>query len=175
MVQKRPLLVAVSRIRVRRSLVRGVATAGLACWVLLGPMTTRAEAGVPILVGSGTYIVRVGPLPADLATRIRKETGKEMALGYKYSYRSLFLLDLWTWNGEYCLYQANSYIPVTLAQATEFMKGTGKTIEPPFQYRYPLGLLFLGALACFMLVTLAVRTLLAKLRPVEEATSFAGR
>jgi hypothetical protein len=67
-------------------------------------------------------------------------------VGYKYSYWGVFWVDLWTWGGEYCVYEGDRYLPIPPAEAARL---TGKPVNElgtPFLYRFPPGWFILGPL-----------------------------
>jgi hypothetical protein len=105
---------------------------------------TRASAGV-ILITHGDTIKHLGDI-ADPQARadIRKETGKDLAVGFKYSYFGVFWIDLWTWGGEYCVYEGNNYKEVPPTVAAALMGKSESDLGKPFLYRFPLGLLIIG-------------------------------
>jgi len=109
--------------------------------VLFSP--SRASAGV-ILITHGDTIKPLGDLRSDLKDALRKATGKNLSVGFKYSSFGVFWLDLWTWGGEYCLYEGNNYEPIPLATAALLTGKSEDELGKPFFYRFPLGLLIIG-------------------------------
>jgi hypothetical protein len=77
----------------------------------------------------------------------------DFKVGYKYSYAGVFWLDIWTWDGEFCVYKGGglmddtSYVSIDKATAAELMGKTEDQIGIPFVYRFPLLLLILGGVA----------------------------
>ncbi len=69
----------------------------------------------------------------------------QVKVGFFYKYAGLFWLDFWNWSGEYCMYQGNSFKPITKEEAEQIL---GKSVSSPLNYKLPYGLtLLLGFLA----------------------------
>src|SRR5262249_39837892 len=96
----------------------------------------------------------------------RQATGKNPAVGFKYSYFGVFWLDLWTWGGEYCLYEGDNYSPIPLAMAAGLTGKSEDELTKPFLYRYPLGLLIIAG--CVLVFTPMAMINKAKQRRVQR-------
>lgn len=109
----------------------------------------RAEAKVPFLITYGDSISELAPLPTEKKEALEKLTRPGTAVGYKYSYFGLFFLDLWTWGGEYCLFQGKSFWSLKPEQASDLLGVPVEKLPKPLFYRVPplLALLVLGVLA----------------------------
>jgi hypothetical protein len=118
----------------------------LAGVLLFSPSQASA---VPILITSGEQFSYLGEVPAELKAAIRADTKADPAVGYKYSHFGIFWLALWTWDGDYCLYQGNKYWKLTPAQAAILLKKPEAELSKPFWYRFPPGLLVVGGLVAF--------------------------
>jgi hypothetical protein len=140
-------LTVLNRVWTRYSLF---GTVGL--WVCLASATGQvAEAKGIVLITRGDSIAHVGDLPAATAAQIRQEIGKDLAVGFKYSYAGVFWLDFWTWGGEYCLFEDMNYDPLTPDKAAELLGISTSQLGRPWQYNYPLGLIILIAIGVIAL------------------------
>ena len=72
--------------------------------------------------------------------------GQSQDVGYKYSHVAMLGLNFWAWDGTYCVYQKyeKKYVPISSAEAAHLLGRDEKDLRPPFEYRYPLGLLIFG-------------------------------
>jgi hypothetical protein len=72
--------------------------------------------------------------------------GQSQDVGYKYSHVAMLGLNLWAWDGTYCVYQRyeKKFVPISTAQAAQLLGKAEADLRPPFEYRYPLGLLIFG-------------------------------
>jgi hypothetical protein len=73
-------------------------------------------------------------------------------VGFKFSYFGVFWLDLWTWDGEYCLFHDKEYWPVPKATAAALLDRPEEELTPPLAYTYPSLLLILAACLALFLV-----------------------
>jgi hypothetical protein len=72
--------------------------------------------------------------------------GQSQDVGYKYSHVAVLGLNLWAWDGTYCVYQRyeKKYVPISKAQAAQLLGKAEGDLWPPFEYRCPLGLFIFG-------------------------------
>ena len=110
----------------------------LAAAALLSPAPVKA---VAILITHGDSIAHIGDLPPQI-----RQNGGPSKVGYKYSYWGVFWINLWTWGGEYCVYDGDRYAPIQSAQAAELLGKPERSLGVPFLYRVPLGWLIFGPL-----------------------------
>jgi hypothetical protein len=98
--------------------------------------------------------------------------GQSQDVGYKYSHVALLGLNLWAWDGTYCVYQRfeRKYVPITTAQAAELLGKHEEDLQPPFEYRCPLGLFIFGPFLVLGTVLWA-RDALAKHHPAEPGST----
>lgn len=111
---------------------------------IVGLLVLAAEApakGV-ILITHGDTIAQLGDLSAQLGN-----PDSTVKVGFKSSYAGLFWIDLWTWGGEFCLYQDNTYQPIDRREAAALLGKTEDELQEPLLYRFPLGLMLLAGLA----------------------------
>jgi hypothetical protein len=108
----------------------------------------RASAGGIILITSGDTVNHVGAIHnTQIHAALRAGGWTNPAVGFKYDYFGIFWLDLWTWGGDYCVFEGKKYSPITASQAAELMGVPESELGKPFLYRFPLGLLILVGIA----------------------------
>ncbi len=132
------------------------------------PMVSFAAAALfaePAQAGRGLLLITHGDAikhVADLSPEMAKFASEEMGhdgvkLGYKYDHFGLFWLDLWTWDGEYCLYAGDTYWSLPPDAAAQIMEQPVESLGTPFLYKFPLGLMILlglgGAFAAYTVLT----------------------
>ncbi len=128
----------------RRSLSLVLPALALATVTLSAPQ--EAEAKGIMIITHGEAVLHYADLDADIREGLKTETGHELKVGYLYSNFGLFWLDLWTWGGEYCLYEGDDVLRVTPEQAAEVLKTTPDKLGKPLLFTFPLGLLILFGL-----------------------------
>jgi len=65
-------------------------------------------------------------------------------VGYKSGYFGVFWIDLWTWGGEYCLYEGDRYRTISPSEAARLVRKKESELGIPFLYQVPLGWLIFG-------------------------------
>lgn len=125
----------------RPLLPRGLALA-VAALFFLNP--GRASAKL-ILITWGDTINHLGEINNPVYQKTLRNEGRAKlpAVGFKYTSFGIFWLDLWTWSGEYCLFEDKTYQPIPASLAADLMGVPESSLSKPFLYRYPLGLLIL--------------------------------
>jgi hypothetical protein len=113
------------------------ATTLLAC-VVFWPAQARAGA---VLITRGETIKHLGDAVAPKGQQLGA-----LKIGYKYGYWGVFWIDLWTWGGQYCVYEDKRYQPIEVAEAAGLLGKPADALSPPFLYRVPLGWLIFGPL-----------------------------
>lgn len=119
---------------------------GLVLLLLYFPPTVKAD----FLITYGETVNFAG----DLA----KSTNTKQKVGFKYSYFGFFWLDLWTWDGSYCIYEPTSIISHKIFKVIDLQEAariTGKNeseFGKPFLYKYPLGLFLIIIVGLFGLI-----------------------
>ncbi len=84
---------------------------------------------------------------------------QEPSIGYVHSrFGVLWIFDIWSWDGEYCTYDEDSYTLLTREQAAEILDVPVAEVNPPASYRYPLGLVVLIVLAVGITIKSLIRT-----------------
>jgi hypothetical protein len=96
------------------------------------PVSARADLNTTgaVLITWGDTIKHVGDAPGA-------------KVGFRYSYWGIFWLDLWTWGGEFCIYDGDRYKPISEAEAERLLNHTP---SKPIFYTFPPGLLIFGPL-----------------------------
>src|SRR5947209_20527947 len=65
-----------------------------------------------VLVTQGDTISHLGDCPPqEIPGKPWERPRRCSRVGYKYCYWGAFWLDLWTWGGEYCLYDGKMWVP----------------------------------------------------------------
>ena len=101
----------------------------------------------------GETVFNVGTISAK-----ENQNKENYMVGYKFSYAGLFWIDLWTWGGEYCVYEHtlwSGYKVKKIINKTDAAMLMGKNesdIKPPLLFRWPLGLVLSVSLIGFGLL-----------------------
>ncbi len=113
----------------------------LACFAT--PDAAAARRGIPFVHWGEEIDVLHDPAPDDADTHVK--------IGYYYNrFGVLWILDIWSWGGTYCLYEGNTYEPITKEMAEGL---AGKKLSPSSEYRYPLGLIVIVAIVALVVVS----------------------
>lgn len=118
-----------------------------------GTAEARRGAGF-VVINTGDAIIHIKDLPKDksLDTSLiedRPTFGRSHVfdkLGYRHERFGVFWFDLWRWDGEFVLYDGDTYISISDEMADEL----GGSV--PWRYHVPDGLLILVAVAYFVLI-----------------------
>lgn len=113
---------------------------------MLGACPSRAAAA-PILITHGDTISDMGTVPPELRAAKMPAT----RVGFKYSYFGVFWIDLWTWNGQWGLYEGRRFWAVPAATVAQFLGKNESELSPPFLYTFPLGLVLLVGFGVFVI------------------------
>ena len=120
--------------------------------------TARAQV-IPVRLpphGWADRIVPLGDLPPDARAQLKKATGQDLALGFLYRHAFVFgeAFDLWTWNGQYVLYQGDRYFPLTDEDLQDLLEPDAyAALGKPLAYRIPVGFVVVVALVGAVLVS----------------------
>lgn len=127
----------------------------LLCLMLL-PAVARAEGG---RVSAGSRIIPLGKVAAE-----RLSETQWPSAGFIYERVAMGDYDLWTWNGQYCTYYSaggETKYQIEKAETVAGLLGKpGASMETPWRYQYPNGLLgilglFAGSILLKMFRTVA--------------------
>ena len=115
---------------------------------LLTPDDAHARRRGFVLITHGETIQHVEEVPDDKYAVAEQMTGANVRVGYRYSSFGLFFLDIWTWDGEFVLYQGSDYWELDEETCDELLGKSLADLEQPWVYRYPplLVVLFAGGL-----------------------------
>jgi hypothetical protein len=106
--------------------------------------STEAHAGKGILIIThGESILHYDDLTGEAKKFADETTGHEVQVGYLYSHFGVFWLDLWTWDGKYCLYHGDNVWELTPEDAAGLLGVKVDDLGKPLLYRIPLGILIL--------------------------------
>jgi hypothetical protein len=120
-----------------------VAVLAVAPWI-----PTQVEAGRGIVViTQGEDIKEIGAVADEYVAEVREVTGTVPTVGFIHEGFGLFWLNVWTWDGRYCLYADDQYWEIEPAQAATLLGIPESQLSSPFFYRVPPGLLVLIAIA----------------------------
>ncbi len=146
-----------------------------ACFLLA---LSEARAGV-VLITRGETICHLGdacppapppavpPAPPDRRDREANTPAPNRGVGYKYGYWGIFWIDLWTWGGEYCVYEGDRYRPISRGEAARLMGKPETELGTPLLYRVPLGWFIFAPLIVLLsslIVLMAVKDLANRAR-----------
>ena len=108
--------------------------------VLLSPI--HAEAKGFVLITHGDDISKVADVPPQLAPLVKQLTGaSNPEIGYKYSMFGVFFLNLWTWGGDYVIYQDETFWDLGEQGAAQMLGVDVESLKKPFTYTMPPGLI----------------------------------
>ncbi len=120
--------------------------------VLLGTGQAHAKRGFK-LITTGTSISDLGAVKPEFLDEVKVPSGPTLGhIGFKYDYFGLFWLDLWNWDGAYCVFNGDDYAPVEKQEAARLAGMEESKLGKPLNYRFPLGLDILLALGLLKFV-----------------------
>lgn len=129
--------------------------------ILLG-ISSRSEAGMPVIFGAGEHISHV----LDVS-----DASGMVHVGYKYSYGSLFWIPVATWDGKFVCYEGDRYGELTDEQLAELERRHG-----PLSAKVSLWVRFGNYLSGAILVSLlVVPSLVTRHRRKRDARNLAGQ
>jgi len=103
----------------------------------IAPGKAHARRGGIILITSGETIASVEALPPDAREVARDAIGMDVEVGYAYSYAGVFWIDIWTWDGEFCLYNGDNYWPLDEETSQALLGKSLSDLDRPLLYRFP--------------------------------------
>lgn len=117
--------------------------------LLLRPATAEARPRGIVLITHGDTIQTVGEVSAESKAEVRQATGTNPQVGYCYSFFGIFWLDIWTWDGTYCLFEGDQCWVLDESDAEQICEGG---VSKPILYTFPPGLMILVGLAAVLTV-----------------------
>lgn len=126
----------------------------LLCFLLVGvfyfaaPGKAHARRGGIVLITTGESIAHVEDLSPEARELAHEITGRNVQVGYAYSYAGVFWIDGWTWDGTHCLYVGDTYWPLDEELSQALLGKSTNELDTPLLYRFPplLILLAIGGL-----------------------------
>jgi hypothetical protein len=104
----------------------------------------QAEAKGFILITYGDDISKVADIPAAQMEGVKQATGAaNPAIGYKYNQFGVFFLNVWTWDGDYVLYENDTYWDLGAAGAAQLLGIPADQLKKPLGYKIPPGLILI--------------------------------
>ena len=101
-----------------------------------------AEAKGLILITYGDDISKVAEIPPAQLEGVKQATGATNPLiGYKYNQFGIFFLNIWTWGGEYVIYENDTYWDLGAEGAAQLLGIQMEQLKKPLGYRIPPGLI----------------------------------
>jgi hypothetical protein len=115
----------------------------------------QARRGV-ILITTGNTIKHVAEVAVEMKPVVRAVTGTSVDyhVGYLHERFGVFWIDLWTWGGEYVLYDDSEENLWTLdeEETASILGATPEQLSKPIFYTFPPGLLALGTIGAVCLI-----------------------
>lgn len=121
-------------------------------WLLLIGMAVALPTPADARRGSavfshGAVISHVGEPTDEQAQVVRAEIGTDASVGFVHDAFGVFWLDLWTWNGRYCLFEDDRYWELSAERAAALLGRSPGELREPLFYTFPPGLLALLGVA----------------------------
>jgi len=108
-----------------------------------------------VLITRGDTFSHLGEIAAK--KRTPELPANITSIGFKYAYFGIFWLDLWRYDGEYCIYHDKEYVPISKAVAAEMMGVPESSLQEPIWYTFPPGALILGGLLAIGAVAVVLK------------------
>ena len=105
-----------------------------------------AEARGVVVFNHGEDIVDIGEVAEEHKESVRTEIGGDAKIGYIHNAFGVFWLNIWTWDGRYCLYLNDQYWEFEPEQAATLPGQPDRALRNPLLYTFPPGLLVLIAI-----------------------------
>lgn len=132
-------------------------------------LSSSADARGLILITSGNTIKHVAEVSDQMKPVVRAVTGTSTNyhVGYLHERFGVYWIDLWTWGGEYVLYDDSEEDLWSLdeEETAAIMGTTPEELPKPIFYTFPPGLLALGAIGA---VCLGMQSFAGKCKAVEN-------
>jgi hypothetical protein len=112
------------------------------------PQTAHARRGF-FLITTGNTVKHLGDVTAERQAEIREATEQmdDVRVGYLHDRFGVFWVDVWTWGGEYVLYNDSDTVwEIDEADAASLLGAPSGRVGKPFFYTVPPGVVVLGVL-----------------------------
>jgi hypothetical protein len=133
--------------------------------LVLDPSPAQAER--ILVLTYGETISHIADVPAKVRKgKFKRELGEVLdridkllapAVGFRYSSFGICYLDLWTWDGRYCLYTGRTAWDMPLPEVAKMLDKSEEELSKPWYYTYPPGLLILGGIVAIAVLVRALR------------------
>ena len=136
--------------------------------------STDAEArrGI-VLINHGDAIKEIGSVSDEHRQAIIDEIGVTPQVGFIHQRFGLFYLDLWTWDGRYCMFSGEQYWELNPEQAAELLGLSVADLQTPLLYRMPPGLgIAVLVVAIFAAVKIRERSKMKQLRGLFDDARY---
>ncbi len=105
---------------------------------------SQADAKGFFLITYGDDISKVADIPAAQLESVKQATGAaNPAIGYKYNQFGIFFLNVWTWGGDFVLYENDTYWDLGVDNAAQILGVTPDQVKKPLGYKVPPGLILI--------------------------------
>jgi hypothetical protein len=146
--------------------------------LLFSTVQAQARRRIPKLYTYGPATSEMGPVKKDAlqkldpATRAEIEAGHYDTVGFHYTHFGLFWLDIWSWGGEYVVYNeaTDDGGTITPAMAATLLGIEESKLGKPLSYHIPWGLVVIVGLMALKIVP----RLMAKKRQARESARFSS-
>ena len=140
--------------------------------MLLIPTQVEARRGI-VVINHGETVKEIGVVADEHVAEVREAIGTVPSVGFVHEGFGLFWLNIWTWNGRYCLYADDQYWELEPEQAATLLGTPEQQLSSPLFYRFPPGLLVLTVIVILIGVAKgfeeAVQYLNGEGVPVDQA------
>lgn len=131
-----------------------------------------------LLITHGDAISDLGRVKPEFQELVEQDRGPALdRVGFKYGYFGFFWLDLWNWDGEYCVYTGKTFHPVSKAVAAQMLGQSESALSTPLNYRFPAGLFTLLGLGLIKMLPgmMSGKNRVPEFKQWEPSPSVAGR
>ena len=116
------------------------------CLVFFAPKEGAAKGF--ILITHGDDISHVADIPPQVIEQVKQSTGAaNPAIGYKYGAFGIFFVNIWTWGGEYVVFENDTFWDLGAEGAAQMLGVGVGDLPKPITYTFPPGLIILVLLA----------------------------
>lgn len=110
-----------------------------------------AESRGLVVITHGEDITEIGEVVDEHKEAIKAELGGDAKIGFIHEAFGVFWLNIWTWDGQNCIYLNDQYWEVEPEQAATLLGQPDSTLRNPVFYTFPPGLLVLIAIVAIFI------------------------